>query len=87
MRSRVPVPNAGCVGRRLVARCGNLSLRACGRILLFKGTNTEAQVAATITPEGQISEATVGYSIGIWHLLNGREAKAREYFERSAASK
>jgi tetratricopeptide (TPR) repeat protein len=57
------------------------------RLLLFKGTKTEAQVAATITSEGQISEATVGYSIGIWHLLNGREAKAREYFERSVASK
>ena len=36
--------------------------------------------------EGPISEATVGYSIGIWHLLNGREAKAREYFQRAVAS-
>ena len=57
------------------------------RLLLFKGTRTEAQVAATMTAEGPVSEATVGYSIGIWHLLNGREAKAREYFERSLASK
>lgn len=57
------------------------------RLLLFKGTRTEAQVAATMTAEGPISEATVGYSVGVWHLLNGREAKAREYFERSMASK
>ncbi len=56
------------------------------RLLLFKGTRTEAQVAATMSAEGPLSEATVGYNIGIWHLLNGREAKAREYFERSVAS-
>ena len=36
--------------------------------------------------EGPISEATVGYTIEIWHLLNGREAKAREYFQRAVAS-
>ena len=57
------------------------------RLLLFKGTKTEAQVAATMAAEGALSEATVGYSIGIWHLLNGREPMAREYFERSVASK
>jgi tetratricopeptide (TPR) repeat protein len=56
------------------------------RLLLFKGAKTEAQVAATMAAEGAISEATVGYSLGIWHLLNGREARAREYFERSVAS-
>ncbi len=56
------------------------------RILLFKGARTEAQVAPTMAAEGPLSEATVGYSIGIWHLLNGRESKAREYFERATAS-
>ncbi len=56
------------------------------RLLLLKGARTEAQVAATMAAEGPISEATAGYTIGIWHLLNGREAKAREYFERSVAS-
>ena len=56
------------------------------RLLLFKGTKTEAQVAATMAAEGPISEATVGYSVGLWHLLNGREAKAREYFQRAIAS-
>jgi tetratricopeptide (TPR) repeat protein len=56
------------------------------RILLFKGTRTEAEVAATMTLEGPASEATVGYSIGVWHLLNGRMARAREYFNRAIAS-
>ena len=56
------------------------------RLLLFKGAKTEAQVGATMTAEGPISEATVGYSIGVWHLLNGRESKAREYFQRAIAS-
>jgi tetratricopeptide (TPR) repeat protein len=56
------------------------------RLLLFKGTKTEAQVAATMTAEGPASEATVGYNIGIWHLLNGREARARQYFQRALAS-
>jgi len=57
------------------------------RLLLFKGVKTEAQVAATMTAEGPISEATVGYTIGLWHLLNDRVSKAREYFERAVASK
>jgi len=56
------------------------------RLLLFKGAKTEAQVAATMAVEGPISEATVGYSIGLWHLMNGREAKAREYFRRAIGS-
>ena len=34
------------------------------RLLLFKGTKTEAQVAATMAAEGPISEATVGYRSG-----------------------
>jgi len=57
------------------------------RLLLFKGVRTEAQVAGTMSAEGAASEATVGYSIGVWHLLNGRPAKAKEYFDRAIASK
>jgi tetratricopeptide (TPR) repeat protein len=57
------------------------------RLLLFKGTRTEAEVAATMTAEGALSEASVGYSIGVWHLLSGRPAKAKEYFDRAIASK
>ena len=56
------------------------------RILLIKGTRTEAQVAATMSAEGALSEATVGYNIGLWHLLNGRKDKAREYFTRVVAT-
>ncbi len=56
------------------------------RLLLFKGVRTEAEVAATMTAEGPLSEASVGYTIGIWHLLNGRTSRAREYFTRAIAS-
>jgi tetratricopeptide (TPR) repeat protein len=56
------------------------------RLLLFRGVRTEAQVAATMTAEGALSEASVGYTIGIWHLLNGRTSRAREYFTRVVAS-
>jgi hypothetical protein len=56
------------------------------RILLIKGTRTETQVAATMSAEGALSEATVGYNIGLWHLLNGRKDRAREYFTRAMAS-
>ena len=27
---------------------------------------------------------TVAYGLGLWHLANGREARAREYFEKAA---
>ncbi len=73
---------AGITADSLAGHPGNY----LDRLLLFKGTKTEAQVAATMAAEGPISEATVGYSIGLWHLLNGREAKAREYFQRAVAS-
>ncbi len=57
------------------------------RLLLFKGTKTEDEVAKTMSAEGALSEATIGYTIGLWHLLSGRQARAREYFERAIASK
>jgi tetratricopeptide (TPR) repeat protein len=57
------------------------------RILLFKGMKTEDEVAKTMSAEGGLSESTVGYSIGLWHLLSGRQARAREYFEKALASK
>ena len=52
------------------------------RLLLFKGVKTEDQVGANLNAEGALSLESVGYSIGLWHLLNGREAKAREYYQR-----
>lgn len=57
------------------------------RILLFKGTKTEDDVAKSMSAEGGLSESTVGYGIGLWHLLNGRQARAREYFEKAVATK
>lgn len=56
------------------------------RLLLFKGDRTEAEVVKTATAEGALSEATVGYRIGLWHLLNGRRGPAVEWFERAVAS-
>jgi len=52
------------------------------RLLLFKGVKTEEEVAKTMEKDA-IQLPTVGYSIGIWHLLNGREPKAREYFQKA----
>jgi tetratricopeptide (TPR) repeat protein len=52
------------------------------RLLLFSGARTEAQVAATMSAEGALSETTVGYTLGLWHLLQGRSQQARAYFQR-----
>jgi hypothetical protein len=57
------------------------------RLLLFKGVRTEAELVATMPSEGAVTEATVGYNIGLWHLLNGRPEAARKYFQRSIDSK
>jgi tetratricopeptide (TPR) repeat protein len=56
------------------------------RLLLFKGLRTEADLLATISTEGAVTEATVGYTLGVWHLLNGRPDPARKYFQRSIDS-
>ncbi len=52
------------------------------RLLLFTGGRTKQAVAATMTAEGALSETTVGYTLGLWHLLEGRPDKARAYFEQ-----
>lgn len=52
------------------------------RLLLFANARTEQDVVPTMAAEGALSETTVGYSLGLWHLLEGRPARAREYFER-----
>ncbi len=70
---------------RLTSLAGHAGLYL-DRLLLFKGTRTEAAVAATMASEGAVTEATVGYGIGLWHLLNGRQAEARTYFRRSIGS-
>ncbi len=55
------------------------------RLLLFKGVKTEDQVAAQMKVNA-LSQATVGYGVGLWHLLNGRADRAREYFEQATMS-
>jgi tetratricopeptide (TPR) repeat protein len=52
------------------------------RLLLFKGARTEAEVAALMQKDA-LQLPTVAYSIGVWHLLNGRENQAREYFHKA----
>ena len=56
------------------------------RLLLFKGTRTEEQVAANLNAEGGLSVSSIGYSLGLWHLLSGRPQRAREYFEKAVAT-
>jgi len=84
-------------GRRLDARSllakvsaapveGHASLYL-DRLLLFKGVRTEADLVATMPSEGAVTEATVSYSIGLWHLLNGRQDVARRYFQQSVDAK
>ena len=55
------------------------------RLLLFKGVRTEDEVAATLTA-APLNQSTVGYGLGLWHLLNGRPEKARPYFEKATSS-
>jgi tetratricopeptide (TPR) repeat protein len=54
------------------------------RLLLFTGAKTEAD-AAKLMEKDALQLPTVAYSIGMWHLLNGRDDKAREYFEKASA--
>ena len=55
------------------------------RLMLFKGAKKEEEVARTIDRDA-ISKPTVGYSIGVWHLLEGRADRAREYFEKAVSA-
>jgi tetratricopeptide (TPR) repeat protein len=55
------------------------------RLLLFKGTRTEEEVAKRMS-EGSLQASTVAYGIGLWHLLNGRPDVARGYFQKATAT-
>lgn len=54
-------------------------------LLLFKGDRTVNEILhseADAGPVGKaIDDATRGYGIGAWHMVNGRDAAAREIFE------
>jgi len=54
------------------------------RLLLFKGVKSEDEVAKLMEKDN-LQLATVAYGVGLWHLLNGRQARAREYFEKAAS--
>src|SRR5262249_18046731 len=54
------------------------------RLLLFRGVKNEAEVAAAMSKDN-LQLPTIAYGIGVWHLLNGRPARAREYFEKATA--
>ena len=53
------------------------------RLLLFKGVRTEEDVAIQMKAS-PLNLSTVGYGLGLWHLLNDRPDKAREYFEKAS---
>lgn len=55
------------------------------RLLLFKGVITEEQAAKRMA-DSSLQASTAGYGIGLWHLLNGREPQAREYFTKATAT-
>ncbi len=55
------------------------------RLMLFRGATTEEEVAKTIDKDA-VSKPTVGYSIGLWHLLERRPERARAYFEKAASA-
>jgi tetratricopeptide (TPR) repeat protein len=54
------------------------------RLLLFKGVKKEEDVAQAMQKDN-LQLPTVAYGIGVWHLVNGRQARAREYFEKATA--
>jgi len=44
-----------------------------------------AEEVAKAAEKDNLQLATVAYGVGLWHLLNGRDARAREYFEKAAS--
>jgi Flp pilus assembly protein TadD len=54
------------------------------RLLLFKGVKKEEEVAAAMSAN-PLNLPTVGYGVGLWHLLNNRPDRAREYFEKATS--
>jgi tetratricopeptide (TPR) repeat protein len=55
------------------------------RLMLFKGTLSEEEAVKQMDAN-PLQQATVGFSIGLWHELNGRADKARQYYEKATAS-
>ena len=54
------------------------------RLLLFKGVERKEEVAQGDTKDN-LQLPTVAYGVGVWHLINGRQDRAREYLEKATA--
>lgn len=50
-------------------------------LLFFKGLKSEEDILAA-AQASDLDSATVSYGVGAWHLYNGREEKASNYFEK-----
>jgi len=56
------------------------------RLLFYKGLKKEEELV-NVENATDLEIATVGYGIGNWHLYNGNQAKAEEYFRRIVSGK
>jgi tetratricopeptide (TPR) repeat protein len=55
------------------------------RLMLFQGTLSEEEAAKQMAVS-PLQQATTGFTIGLWHELNGRLDAAREYYQKATAS-
>jgi tetratricopeptide (TPR) repeat protein len=51
-------------------------------LLLFKGDRTLEDLVGPSGDSATLQSTTTAYGLGVWHLLQGREAQARETWER-----
>jgi tetratricopeptide (TPR) repeat protein len=51
-------------------------------LLLFKGSLPADSLTAALNSDDLIANVTVGYGIGAWHYVNGREAEAEAVWRR-----
>ena len=51
------------------------------RLLLFKGVKKEEEVAQAMQKDN-LQLPTVAYGVGVWHLVNGRQDRAREVLRK-----
>ena len=51
-------------------------------LLLFKGERTLEDLVGPSGNEATLQSTTTAYGLGVWHMLSGRDAQAREMFER-----
>jgi tetratricopeptide (TPR) repeat protein len=56
------------------------------RLLFYKGLKTEAELV-NLEKATDLEIATLGYGLGNWHLYNGNQARAEEYFRKIVSGK